>query len=509
MQKNFLDPNWKKYIPIPVSDEYCDFNELYDKAWELAHDHIRSIEGMPQTPYMDEAFCDTQIWIWDTCFMSQFCKYAQNVFPGIESFKNFYEVLYDGHSLPSVVPTENEPSWTGAKPNIPFRIEIHLLDNPPLFAWAEYENALFSGDLEHLRELLYEKKYLQKHFEWFETRKAPEKPEGIHAPTYLIAEDIGYRWEGGRSGMDNTPRGRDRIQNGKERPRNPDMLWVDALAQQALTAKTLSELFTLFDDKSEAEAWSKIYEEKKALTNKYYWDDEDKFYYDIDVNTHAFYKVQTPASYWPLLAKLSSPEQARALCDLLHDPDTFGGDVPLISLARNDGDFYPDGRYWRGGLWLPTSYMALKGLSEYGFHKETHDAAVKIVKHMLATYKNVEPHTIWECYSPTEPAPSVNPTNTKTVRTDFCGWSALGPISMYIEFILGFSKVDAFKKTVEWEKPENASGKIGIKNFRFGDIVTDIIADGNDVNVVSNGDYTLVINGKNYEIKNGTNNFVI
>ena len=63
---------------------------LYNKAWELAFMHIKDVPGMPQNPYMDEAFCDTQVWIWDTCFMTLFCKYANRVFPGVESLKNFY-----------------------------------------------------------------------------------------------------------------------------------------------------------------------------------------------------------------------------------------------------------------------------------------------------------------------------------------------------------------------------------------------------------------------------------
>ena len=46
--------------------------------------------GMQQTPYMDEAFCDTQFWIWDTCFMALFCKFGGGTFPGVESLKNFY-----------------------------------------------------------------------------------------------------------------------------------------------------------------------------------------------------------------------------------------------------------------------------------------------------------------------------------------------------------------------------------------------------------------------------------
>ena len=52
---------WKSRVPVPVYDEEPELNGLYWKAWELAHDHLINLPGMPQTPYMDEAFCDTDI----------------------------------------------------------------------------------------------------------------------------------------------------------------------------------------------------------------------------------------------------------------------------------------------------------------------------------------------------------------------------------------------------------------------------------------------------------------
>lgn len=65
------------------------------------------------------------------------------------------------------------------------------------------------------------------------------------------------------------------------------------------------------------------------------------------------------------------------------------------------------------------------------------------------------------------------------------------------------------KKTIKWAKPDTAKGKIGIKNLRFGNIVTDIIADGNVCTVISNEAYTLEIDGKNYEITSGENKFTL
>ena len=505
MKKNFASVDWKEHIPTPIYDEHPEYHALYMKAWELAYAHIKHIDGMPQTPYMDEAFCATQIWIWDTCFMSLFCKYAQDVFPGKESLNNFYEVLYNSKTLPSVITPEDEPGWTHAKPGEPFHVKVHIADNPPLFAWAEYENALFHGDTDYIRTLLYEKKVLQKHYEWIESLVESATLPNVHCKTCLIAEKYGYRWEGGSSGMDNTPRGRIGERAEKERPNNPAMLWIDAICQQALTADLIAKMYALVGDSQEAASWKNRFSEKQHIVNSFYWDDEDKFYYDIDVNTHKFYKVMTTASYWTLTAGIASEEQAAHLAKKVHDSDTFGGSVPLLSLARNDHDYKPDGRYWRGALWLPTAYASLRGLIRYGFYGEAHEASCKILRHMYDTYANYDPHTIWECYAPEKCEPATDVKGVKTVRRDFCGWSALGPISVYIEGLLGFHTVNAFARVVEWAKPCGVKGKIGIKNLRFGDIVTDIVATENDCTVISNGEYTLAVNGKQYFIKCGEN----
>ena len=495
--------DWKRKLPQPVCEDVPDYDKLYQKAWELAHNHIRHIEGMPQTPYMDEAFCDTQIWIWDTCFMSLFCKYAADVFPGKESLCNFYDVLYGGKSLPYIIPSANEPEWTGASSGIASQIQIHIADNPPLFAFAEYENALFHGDVDYVYDLLYNRRVLQKHYEWLESLKTSVLLNEVHSETCWINEGVGYRWEGGRSGMDNTPRGKTTERTEKERPNNPDMLWIDAICQQALSAKKISELFAIVGDIPNKLEWERLYNEKKDIVNAYYWDEEDRFYYDIDRKDHHFYKVMTPASYWVLTADIAPDDRAHFMVDRISDEDTLGGNVPLISLSKSDGNFESNGKYWRGALWLPTAYASLKGIERYGYYQQAHDAAKKILNHMLQTYMEYEPHTIWECYSPEAPEPSIVANGNEVVRKDFCGWSALGPISMYIEQVIGFHTVNAFEKVVKWQKPDEFQKAIGIKNLRFADVITDIVALGNKCTVKSNQPYILEINGKVFRISVG------
>lgn len=509
MSDNFGIKNWNDFVPKPIFDEHSEYDKIYDKAWQLAFEHIKSISGMPQNPYMDEAFCDTQIWIWDTSFMSLFCKYAYKVFPGVESFNNFYNVLYGDESLPSVIPTENEPVWTSAVPGVPYEIKIHIADNPPLFAWAEYENVLMSGNVERLNDLLYNKQFLQKHYDWIENLNSSVRLPKVFIHTCLINEGIGYKWEGGASGMDNTPRGRTGEHALADRPNNRNMLWFDAICQQALSAKMISKLFSLVGDKEQAKKWNLKFEDKKEIINTYYWDDTDKFYYDIDFITKDFYKVKTVASFWALTSETATVGRADFLSNQVLNTSTFCAAAPFLSLSRDDNDYSPNGKYWRGSIWLPTAYATLKGLTNYGYYEIAHDSALKLLDHMYKTYVSCEPHTIWECYNPEKHEPAKSTDDKKTVRKDFCGWSALGPISIYIEFVLGFHSIDAFNNVVKWALPKNANGSIGIRGLRFGDIITDIIANNGECYVVTNKNYTLEINKKKYEIKSGENRFKI
>ena len=499
----------REAIPVPVYDDAPEFLDLYWKAWELAADHILDIPGMPQTPYMDEGFCDTDIWIWDTCFMSLFCRYARSRFPGVESLNNFYRVLYDNDRLPVII-TKNAPEWTGEVIGQPAQVRIHLLDNPPLFAWAESLNARMSGDLGHVRELL-KKQYLQQHFLRLESLTDHSRNPRVRGETWLRKHPLGYFWEGGRSGMDNTPRGRTGEHALADRPNNPDMLWIDAIAQQGLSALEIARLAELAGDGAMSAEWTARYRQFRDTVNRYYWDEAEGFYYDIHAETHEFMRVMTPASFWPLVAEMATPEQAERMCEKLEDPAKLGGAVPCLSLARDDADFQEDGRYWRGSLWIPTAYAAIKGIEKYGKHALARSLSERILRHMSRTLAEFEPHTIWECYNPNRPIPAVtcDTRPPQWVRPDFCGWSALAPISLFLENVIGIRTADAFGRRVEWDLPGAVRGKVGVSNLRFGDITTSLLYENGVCTVTSNAPYTLVLNGSACEIPGGSRRIAV
>ena len=467
-------------IPTPVFDAKPEYVDLYWTAWQQAKDHIKYQPGLVQPRYMDEGFRDEVIWIWDSEFMVMFCKYAPKLFPGIETLDNFYYTLHENAGSP---------------------LSVWHPDNPPFFAWVENDYYKFTADKPHIEELITEKRFLQKHFELFNTMNHdtefpfPISNDGVR----IQYKGIGYEWQSWQSGMDNTPR-----------KRAMPMFWIDAISQQALSALYISRLANIAGDSATEQDFKAKYEDLKEKVNKYYWDAQDCCYYDIREDDLSKTHILTPASFWPMLAEIPSQEQAEAMVKFALQDGKLGGAVPWVSVSRDDPDFDLDGNYWKGSMWLPTAYMGIKALEKYGFFEEANSTAEAIVEHQWQTYSQYDPHTIWECYNPTKPEPASKKEgtqNVKAVKADFCGWSALGPISLLIENVLGFYDVDAPGKTVRWNLHQSC--RHGIEKLSFGDITTDILYDEGKVTALTNKPYTLYINSMAYPIHRGRNVIIL
>jgi len=467
----------RSLVPEIVYEENPDWVELYYAAWQSAWTHIFSTRGAPVSPYMNEGIRCHKIWIWDTCFMVQFCRYAADVFPGIQSLDNFYRVMYDGENMV---------------------LKVHIPDNPPLFAWTEYEYFKHTGDVERVKHVLLEKEYLQKHYKWLNERKG--KVVYDYASSVAVAEWVpgkGFKWGGDKAGMDNTPRGDD----------DPESIYyVDLSSQQALSALYIARLAEAIGEKELASKWYAEFEVQKKFINERFWSEKDQLYLDRFVDESGFCSLITPAILWPLLAEVAGSEQVEALAKVVADPEKLGGERPIPSISRDDRRFSPVGEYWRGGIWMPKVYMTVKGLEKNGHKTLADEVARKMISLQYRTWKNFEPHTIWECYSPTEDKPSTDKVGC-LARPDFCGWSALGPISMFIENILGIREVNALENKIIWEP--SSDKRSGIKNLKIGGSGVSLIADpeNNTVNVEAEKAFTLILNGSNIACPAGKSSY--
>ena len=76
--------------------------------------------------------------------------------------------------------------------------------------------------------------------------------------------------------------------------------------------------------------------------------------------------------------------------------------------------------------------------------------------------------TVWENYAPDTSAPG------RPGKSDFVGWSGIGPILYLLEFAVGL-KPDAASNTLVWEV---ASAKpLGVERFRFNGHVVSLRAE--------------------------------
>jgi len=338
----------------------------------------------------------------------------------------------------------------------------------------------------------------------FESFKFGQRFDYMTSPNPVQWEKtpLGYLWTGGRCGMDNTPRGdlgREVIDNDLK---YRDILFLDAISQQALSAKIIYET-------TQEEFFKNKYDELLRLINEYYWDDVDKCYYDIKADApHELVKVMTPASFWPLLAGVASQEQAEAMVKHAMNSDELGGLVPFPSVARNSPHFDHKGGYWHGGVWLPTAYMAIKSIEKYGYVEEADKLAEQLVIHQLRTWLEFEPHSIWETYSPTDIKPSTckHTAPERYCKPDFCGWSALGPINLVIENVLGL-KADAVSNTIEWRIHHKC--RHGIKNLRFGMCCCSLLFDGKTIEIESSASFRLVCGEKMMDIPAGNSSIAV
>ena len=160
----------------------------------------------------------------------------------------------------------------------------------------------------------------------------------------------------------------------------------------------------------------------------------------------------------------------------------------MPSLSYDHPAYQPEGAYWRGSVWAPTTYMVLRGLDRNGYFKQAHDIACNTVKNVVKVF--AETGTLWENYAPEKAA------HGNCAKADFVGWTGLVPISMLIEYVFGI-RCSAPDKTVTWDI--RLDGAYGVRNLSFANVTASFLhnADGS-VEIKTNHPITvkLVKDGK-------------
>lgn len=408
---------------------------MYKKALEITKKKVRGGDDEPffKKPFIDAAF-SPNIFLWDTCFMCCFAKYHLDELPVYQALDNFYDRIEDDGFICREYRQTGEALWPKTHP-----VSI----NPPLLAFAEIEIFKVNKNLDRIKKVY---PILKKNFQF-------------HVNTYMM-EDHLFIGDTLGMGMDNIPRyprdWKPTEGNGMTHHEIGDKLnamiatpevklntfiadymesisgvWnkqgrlVDFSAQMAMYAiqlKEMAETLGKTEDISELEQFhAKV---AKAINDKC-WSEEDGFYYDLALDEKM--PRRHIGAYWTLLGKVVPEEKLERFLGYLTDENEFDRTMPLPALSAADPDYVGWGDYWLGGVWAPTSYMVLRGLSAYGKEDLARTIAKKTYANVATVFKAT--NTFWENYAPDLVSYGL------PAKKDFCGWTGLFPIAMYNEYI--------------------------------------------------------------------------
>ena len=245
---------------------------------------------------------------------------------------------------------------------------------PPLSTWAVAKIFKKDSDLSFVQEM-YPK--LKKYHNWWYNKRDHDK-DGLCEYGSTDGTVLAAKWE---SGMDNAIRFDDsKILKNAEGAYSIDQESVDLNAYLFAEKLYLASLAEALGKLEEAEAYRSEAELLKKRIQDQFYDEEDKWFYDTDLEGTSFVKGAGSEGWTPLWAKAASQEQAEAIKTKMMNPEKFYTKVPFQTMAKDHPKFDPLNGYWRGPNWLDQAYFGVKGLRNYGFDSEADKATVQILE---------------------------------------------------------------------------------------------------------------------------------
>ena len=374
----------------------------YWKVWELAFDR-KLRRATPENRFVSDfnatAFNDATF-LWDSAFIALFGRYGRRAWPFVHTLDNFYCKQHpDGFICREIRESDGEDKFQRHDP---------AGTGPNVFAWAEWENYLHTGDRDRLARVFAP---IAAFTRWFRLNRT--WPDGSYWGT------------GWATGMDNQPR----IPHGRhEWYEHCHQTWVDTCMQAVLANRTLVRIAREIGREADAAEFAAEADTLAAWINRHLWSDATGFYHDRRRDGSLLTEVKTIGAYWALLAGLVPPERLPRFLAHLDDPAVFNRTHRCPSLSADTPGYDPDGGYWRGAVWPPTNYMLLRGLHAVGRPDLAAAIGRNHVDNVAAAFAATG--TLWENYAPDFPAAGRS-------TPDFVGWTGVPPVAVLFEEVFG------------------------------------------------------------------------
>jgi len=244
---------------------------------------------------------------------------------------------------------------------------------PPLSVWAVAKIFERDSDLEFVK-YMYPK--LKKYHYWWYAKRDHDQ-DGLCEYGSTDGSLIAAKWE---SGMDNAIRFDDsKILKNAEGAYSLDQESVDLNAYLYAEKLFLAELANALQSEDASKFLSEA-EHLKSLIQQQFYDKNDGWFYDTNLEGNTFIKGEGSEGWTPLWANAATQEQAEAVKNRMMNPEKFYTKVPFQTMSADHPKFDPLKGYWRGPNWLDQSYFGVKSLRNYGYQTEADAATIQILK---------------------------------------------------------------------------------------------------------------------------------
>lgn len=338
---------------------------------------------------------------------------------------------------------------------------------------------------------------------------------------------------GNHLGLDDSPQffGYQQIprDGGTDSRDHTDLTDVPLNSYYGLFAHVLAQMANELERPADQARFEQLHAHLAAQMDARLWNDERGLYLNRYLDGR-WEHTNTPTVFYPLFGGLASSEHARRLVDEhLENPEEFGGEYALPSVARNDpafcssGDRHPESEHftyfqehmeedaceeWKGAVWPPMNATVYDGLKRYGFDAEAARLAEKSTKLWQETYEELG----WfPEYWDAEPGQLINGAATDTAWRTY-SWSNLMPLMTATELFSddAWGDVNGFRFGTLALPGRNALRGVPWRGRTY-DVVADerstrLTRDGRTIFVATGGrvvvrDFVLTEDGASFVIK--------
>ncbi|MFI6247431.1 MGH1-like glycoside hydrolase domain-containing protein [Streptomyces sp. NPDC051016] len=202
-----------------------------------------------------------------------------------------------------------------------------------------------------------------------------------------------------------------------------DLADVGLNALHIADAEALAEIAALLGERATAGRLRAEAATAKAVADRLLWDGDRNGYRNL-TSTGTHDPHVSPTMLYALLGGLPDADRAAAMATELLRPEVLGGVRPLPSVARDDPGF--EATYWRGRIWAPMAYLAVRGLRRYGLTELSRPVVDALLRLFLDEWR-VHGH-VRENY------PAVEGENLTSFQKRSDGLMAWGGLLAYLAF---------------------------------------------------------------------------